>query len=137
MQRHLCCTQSNSCSRRYPHTLLCFIPCPSLSPSAVMHVNTVRQTLILGTDQLFTMPLSLPGGIRKEDVVHSHRMPITAMGYSKCFGLIITACEGSVKLLILLCLGGRSHEAYSSSFVCLFVIPSVSSVLRRTLNDEP
>ena len=37
----------------------------------------------------------------------------------------------------LLCLGGRSHEAYSSSFVCLFVIPSVSSVLRRTLNDEP
>ena len=35
--------------------------------------------------------------------------------------------------LLLLCLGGRSHEAYSSSFVCLSVSQSVSQSFRPLL----
>ena len=56
--------------------------------------------------------------------------------YTKVNGIIIVEYTGFCVVLQSLRLGGRSHEAYSNSVVCVSVILSVTSVLQRTQKDE-
>ena len=64
-------------------------------PPPAFHFNPVQQLLAVGTEQLAVLKLDTPPGI-KSNIVQSHRHPVVAVRYSRCFNQLVTACEGAV-----------------------------------------
>ena len=54
----------------------------------------------MGTEQLAVLRLETQPGI-KSNIVQSHKHPVVAVRYSKCFNQIVTACEGAVSATIV------------------------------------
>ena len=62
------------------------------------HFNSVSQQVVLATDEVATVQLVLPLGVR-QDMVQSHRNAISGVAYSACFNHLITACRSGVCFL--------------------------------------
>ena len=84
-------TLSLSFSVHWLPSLLCW------TVSLAIFLNTTRQFLVLGTEQLSVLHLVGHGNLPQSNFTFSHRLPVTAIAYSKSFELVITACEGSVR----------------------------------------
>ena len=72
-----------------------------------MIFNPVSQSVLLATDQLYSLPLVVVGGIRSANKVYTHRHSITTLNFSFAFGLVISTSSGSVSDMNTAC--GISH----------------------------
>lgn len=61
-----------------------------------LHFNSVKQYLVIATDQLHLLHIASLGNEPKANVIQAHRLPVNGLTYSRTFGLLITACEESV-----------------------------------------
>ena len=66
--------------------------------NSAAHFNNVSQQVVLATDEVATVQLVLPLGVR-QDMVQSHRNAISGVAYSACFNHLITACRNGVCFL--------------------------------------
>ena len=58
-------------------------------------------TLVLAADQIAVLKMTRSHGVRT-DIVQSHLQPVTAIKYSSCFNQVVTACEGGVRVMLML-----------------------------------
>ena len=64
---------------------------------AAFHVNPIRHSLAIGTDQVALLRVKHSQNIYfRNDIVLSHSQPLTSVIYSHTFKHIVTACEGAV-----------------------------------------
>ena len=61
-----------------------------------MMFNPVSQSVLLATEQLYSLPLVVVGGIPTVNKIYTHRHSITTLNYSSAFGLVISTSSGSV-----------------------------------------
>ena len=62
---------------------------------------------------------------------------LATISHTLVFSLALEASQlVNLRIIILLCLGGRSHEAYSSRVVCVCVTLSVAGIAHRTLKTK-
>jgi WD40 repeat protein len=64
-------------------------------PTQAAHFNNVSQQVVLATDEVASVQLVLPLGVR-QDMVQSHRNAISGVAYSACFNHLISACRNGV-----------------------------------------
>ena len=80
-----------------------------------MLFNPVSQTVVLATDQLFTLPLVVVGGIPAANKVYTHRQSVTSLNYSDTFGLVITTGSGSVSQIFRQHIAIHTTDIYRTS----------------------
>ena len=59
------------------------------------HYNDVGQQVVLAADEVGVVQLVRPLGVR-QDMVQTHRSPVTGVAFSACFNHLITACRDGV-----------------------------------------